>query len=141
MATTLKSLARASPANPSASRANVMTVLLESSRRGRRQGYNVLDAATGELLIVGSRDPENDACRILFNRGHVGVLETRWRGSASPAMRVDIASAARRSVLETRTIGPVAVTWRPFNQEGRLPPSGLIAGGDFDSGRSVGALP
>ena len=118
---------------------NVVRVILETGAKGRRQTYRAYDEATGEVLVDGSRDPEHDVARILFDRGHVGLLETQWRGSTSPAMRLDIETTSRRSVLETGSVGPVASTWRPFDPEGRLPSSGLPNGGDFAPSASVGA--
>ena len=117
----------------------IVRVILDTAARGRRQAYRVLDASTGEVLVERSRDPEHDVARVLDERGHVGMMETQWRGSSTVAMRLDIATASRRCILETSSVGPVAAPWRPFNADGRLPSSGRTNGGDFAPSASVGA--
>jgi hypothetical protein len=67
----------------------------------------------GELLVSRSRDPEHDAARALRDRGYTGKFWTVDAKTGSRRMLVDIAKAARLTVIDGAA-GLSVKRWRPF---------------------------
>jgi len=69
----------------------------------------------GGVLIEETWNPEFEACRKLVARGFTGPAEI-WRiGRAFPDMIVhDLEVAARYTVEENASRGPLIVPWRPW---------------------------
>jgi hypothetical protein len=77
--------------------------------------YRVTDE-NGHVVVDGSRNPEFDAARVLSAEGVTGDMEV-WRpAGAFPSMRIDIEKAARLSVVEGATIGPIITQWKADNR-------------------------
>jgi hypothetical protein len=80
-------------------------------------GYRY-DVLLGDKVIVSrSRDPEHDAARALLARGVSGRFRTMDFATGKPRMIVDIAKAARLSVIERDDRGPVAVAHHPMTEQ------------------------
>lgn len=69
----------------------------------------------GIVIVENSRDPEHDAARALAALGLRGTIETRHAGSDIVSMRLDIAKAAGRTVIENENTGPRFGRWRAFD--------------------------
>lgn len=52
----------------------------------------------GRVLIRMTHDPEFDACRALLQCGVRGMLVSRWRGSGTDCLRIDIERGAAWTV-------------------------------------------
>ena len=52
----------------------------------------------GRVLIEMTHDPEFDACRALLRCGVRGMLVSRWRGSGTDCLRIDIERGAAWTV-------------------------------------------
>ena len=79
---------------------------------GRGQLYGV--HYDGNVLIADTRNPEFDACRRLLSLGITGMLET-WRpDQPDPSMRMDIAKAAKLSMIDNGRDGPRFAKWAPI---------------------------
>jgi len=87
----------------------------------------------GEIVVVGSRDPECDLARALLARGITGTVTILDGNTGKPRTFVNIEKAARLTVREDRADGPRFVKWRPMPQiarercEGRSPAGGSYA--------------
>lgn len=73
----------------------------------------------GDVLICAARDPEYEACRALRAQGHTGTLATRWAGSATIAMVIDIETGARLTTSDGNVRLHVA-SWKPHPTEAEL---------------------
>lgn len=83
------------------------------SKAGTRYCVTLHD---GEILIASARDPEHEAARELLNRGITGDLITRWSGSSTIAMRLDIETAAKSRIVEGARTPPLLAVWRPGSE-------------------------
>lgn len=85
-------------------------VEIETTDRGRRYTATVIGEAAP--LVSCSRDPEHEACRALFRRGHTGPVQFCRRGV--PAMLVKSArEGAGRCIEENTFRGPRLAKWKP----------------------------
>lgn len=114
----MKTFDSAPPANAPRARApwgSTTRVLIEPI--GRTGRYAVRLAATLEVIVGSSRDPEHEAARALLARGVSGRLET-WRiGASAPAMLLDVEQAAGRVTEENAARGPRPRAWTAYCHE------------------------
>jgi hypothetical protein len=72
----------------------------------------------GEVIVVGSRNAELDAARILLGRGITGKL-TFLGPTGKPRLIVDIAKAAKLSIDDRH--GMRFIRWKPFSADAVRP--------------------
>jgi hypothetical protein len=83
-----------------------------STRRGDRYDVEYL----GELIVIGSADPEHAAARALVNRGIGGSAETIDGATGEVRMRFAIERFAGTRTVERNSGGLATEPWR------RMPP-------------------
>ena len=71
----------------------------------------------GELIVVGSRDPEHDAARKLVARGVTGRAETIDGNTGQPRLYFDIERFAATRTVERNAGGFSIEPWRPMPSE------------------------
>jgi len=68
----------------------------------------------GEIVVVGSRNPECDLARVLLAKGIPGKVTMLDAITGKLRTVVDIERAARLTVEENRRFGPRFVKWKPY---------------------------
>ena len=91
----------------------IVRILIERVGSGQR-GEFWKAMHDGIVIVKSSRTPEHDAARELKAMGICGTMETRHAGSAIVSMRMDIAAAADRTVVESECYGPKFARFQPF---------------------------
>ncbi|MBR2534648.1 MAG: hypothetical protein IKE66_01110 [Hyphomicrobium sp.] len=91
----------------------IVRILIERVGSGQR-GEFWKAMHDGIVIVKSSRTPEHDAARELKAMGICGTMETRHAGSAIVSMRMNIDTAADRSVIESERTGPKFARFQPF---------------------------
>jgi hypothetical protein len=73
----------------------------------------------GEIIVVGSRDPEHDAARALLAKGITGKLTFVDAHTGRPRTVIDIDQAAKLTVEENSGYGPRVRKWKPMPDKAR----------------------
>jgi hypothetical protein len=79
-------------------------------------GYRYDVILGDEVIVRRSRDPEHDTARALLARGVGGHFRTIDFATGRPRMVVDVAKAARVSIVERDDRGLVAVPHQPMTE-------------------------
>lgn len=79
-----------------------------------RRGYRYDVEYLGELIVVGSADPEHDAARVLLAYDITGVAETVDANTGKPRMRFGIEHFAATRTVERRGGGLSTEPWQPM---------------------------
>jgi len=97
-----------------------MTIFVTLQPLGGKRGqtYNVL--LNGEIIALGSRDPEHDAARVLLRRGITGRMTTLGP-DGRVRMHFDIEETAKWS-MEENASGLRRRRWKPFSRWDVFPP-------------------
>jgi hypothetical protein len=68
----------------------------------------------GEIVVVGSRNPECDLARVLLAKDITGKVTMLDANTGKPRTVIDIERAAKLAVEENRRFGPRFVKWKPY---------------------------
>jgi hypothetical protein len=82
----------------------------------------------GAVLILSSRNPEFDACRLLLTKGIVGRLEVWHLGAQFPSLLIDIVKGSGLTVEDSDRVGPRLALWRPQSENATNAVSGSSVG-------------
>lgn len=90
--------------------------------RGGKAGYLYDVQYAGELVVTGSREPEQDAARALSAKGVTGLVEIADAntGTRRTIVNVNVAVAARYCISEGERDGLRRRLWKPY--QGRAVP-------------------
>ena len=80
-------------------------------------GYRYDVLLDGNVIVRRSRDPEHEAARALHDRGLRGQFRTIDFHTGEPRMILDIARAAKLSIVERNDTGLIVVAHRPMSDE------------------------
>src|SRR5665213_2566325 len=80
-------------------------------------GYRYDVLLDGDVIVCRSRDPEHDAARALHAIGLRGQFRTIDFHTGAPRMILDIARAAKLSIVERNDTGLIVVPHRPMSDE------------------------
>jgi len=75
-----------------------------------------IDGTPANRLVCHSRCPALDAARVFADLGISGCIEVWHIGADSPAMFLDIETAARLTVIDSEHQGPWFAPWKPFDR-------------------------
>jgi hypothetical protein len=78
--------------------------------------YGTFDAYLGERLLTTSRQPFLDSARVLLAEGidPATPLVMRRAGSQTDSLKGAVSAAAKLTVKETSTVGPIFRKWEPY---------------------------
>lgn len=91
-------------------------LILTPTGRFRSKGEQYEVHFNGELLATGV-SPEYSACRALQDRGLGGSARFWRKGAKTWAIKLDIASGAKRTIVENSKVGPREGKWVAFDRE------------------------
>lgn len=120
---TLTSLPRCAPTIASAETAGARTcyrILLQCVGTGAKgpmyDAFDTgIDGTPANRLVCHSRCPALDAARVFADLGISGCIEVWHIGADSPAMFLDIKTAAWLTVIDSEHQGPRFAPWKPFD--------------------------
>ncbi len=115
-ADTLDYLDADEPIAPTGSHTGSHTIEIELLPRAQTAGNYRYRVWHRGAVLIDSKDPELDACRVLLALGLTGTVTSYAKGGAIPAMVIDIERGAQLRTIDTAKDGPRFARWRPFDR-------------------------